>query len=127
MDTLSAVCCIAGLLAASLGLYAGIRSFGAEGLEKIGIIFIPRSIIAILVILADLLALVLKRWVIWSWVSTVIKWLCIVLFIKPLFQDLLYQLQYGVSNFFFDIMVIASLLILIIPSVWNIIRLNMGR
>lgn len=112
MDILSMICCIAGLAVGSLFLVAGIRSIGAAGWAQFGVIYIPPSAAVILLALMDLMALLKKRWAAWSWFSTIVKCLWLVLLAKSLFF---------IPLLFF--MTAAPVIVIAVPSVWNIIRL----
>lgn len=124
MDILSFLCCLAGLAASLFFLILGVRSINAEGWGQLGIIFIPPSAAAIIFISADFLALLRKKWAAWSWSSTICKCLCAGLLIRPLSRNLATEIRGGVSNFYFYLMILIFLLVTVIPSVWNIIRLR---
>lgn len=122
LDTISFLCCIAGMMAAAFFLILGIQSIGATGWGRLGIFFIPPSAATLLFILADLLALLRKKWVAWSWFSTISKCLCAGMLVKPLVRSLAMEIQSGISNFFFFLAIMVFLLISVVPSVWNIVR-----
>lgn len=88
-------------MAAAFFLILGIQSIGATGWERLGIFFIPLSAATLLFILADLLALLRKKWVAWSWFSTISKCLCAGLIVRPLLRSLTEEIQSGISNFLF--------------------------
>ncbi|MBR3362337.1 MAG: hypothetical protein IKG40_00255 [Bacilli bacterium] len=121
---ISIICCLIGFVLSLFGLLVGLASLGADGLQRIGIIFIMPSIFAFIIILLDFLIAidVIKIGLIYSWISTIIKILIIILFIPNTIYNLKYELQFGVSNFGFDLILIVLLFIITIPSVVNIIK-----
>lgn len=122
---ISVICSILGFILSLYGLISGLTSIGASGFGQLGIIFIMPSIFAFIIILLDYLITIdkIKRGLIYSFISSLIKIGFIVIFIPSTLYDYKYEMQYGVSNFDFDLILIVSLLIVTIPSILNIIKL----
>lgn len=118
-------CGILGLLLSGYGLTVGLLSIGASGFGGIGVIFILPSIIAFLIIGFDYLITIdkIKKGLIYSFISSLIKIGIIAIFIPALIKDIKYEMQYHASNTTFDIIVIIGLIIITIPSILNIIKL----
>ena len=122
---ISIICSIIGLILSSFGLIMGLQSIGAPG-WGLGVIFIMPSVIALLVILFDFLITLdkIKKGLIYSCVNSIIKIGIIACFIPTTISDYKYGMKFGVSNLDFDIIVIALLTIVTIPSILNIIKLT---
>lgn len=122
---ISIICSIIGLILSSFGLIIGFKSIGAPGLGAIGAIFIIPSLFATLVIVFDFLITIdkIKKGLIYSCINSKIKIRIIVLAILAAISEYKYHLQYGVSNLYFDIVIIVALTIVTIPSILNIIKL----
>lgn len=116
---------VVGLVLAIFGLLIGLQSIGAEGWGQLGIIFIIPSILAVVIIVFDLLVTVgkIKRGLIYSCISSIIKICIIIYFIPTTIYDYNYQMKYGVSNLSFDLILLALLILVTIPSVLNVVRL----
>ncbi len=121
----STVFSVIGLVLAISGLLIGLQSIGADSWEQLGIIFILPSFLAFIIIVFDLLVTVgkIKRGLIYSCISSIIKICIIIYFIPSTIYDYNYQMKYGVSNLSFDLILIAILIIITIPSVLNVVRL----
>lgn len=65
----------------------------------------------------------IKRGLIYSCVSSIIK-ICIIIYFIPItIYDYNYQMQYGVSNLSFDLILLVFLILVTIPSVLNVIKI----
>lgn len=122
---ISIICEGLGFVLGVLGLLICLQSIGAEGLGQIGIIFIIPSIIALIIIILDFLVTVgkIKKGLIYSWISSLIKVGSIVLLIPSFVYEYKYQMQYGVSDLKFDFILIIGLIVIAIPSILNTIKL----
>lgn len=116
---------IIGLVLAIFGLLLGLQSIGADGMGQLWIIFIVPSIFAFIIIAFDLLVTIgkIKRGLIYSCVSSIIKICFIIYFIPTTIYDYNYQMQYGVSNLSFDLILLVFLILVTIPSVLNVIKI----
>ena len=124
MKVISIICSILGLVFSSFGLLVGLISIGAEGLGQLGVIFIMPSIIALSLILIDFLITIdkIKRGLIYSCIISLIKISIIVLIIPATIDEYKYEMQYGFSNFSFDLILIALLVVVTIPSILNALK-----
>ena len=124
--TISIICSVIGFILSAIGLMAGIDSIDAEGLGGIGVIFIMPSLILLVIILLDFLITVdkIKKGLIYSFIISLVKIGFIVLFIPSTMYDFNYQMEFGTSNLSFDLIVIALIVIIAIPSVFNVIKLS---
>lgn len=122
---ISIICSIVGLIISLYGLLAGLESIGATGFGGIGVIFISPSIIALIIIILDLLITVdkIKKGLVYSCISSLIKIVIIICFIPSTIYSFKYEVEYGVSNLSFDLLIIFLLVIILIPSILNIIKL----
>jgi len=122
---ISIICCVFGFILSLLGLLIGLLSIGADGLSQIGVILIIPSAIALTIIVLDFLITVdkIKRGLIYSLISSLIKIGIIILFIPSTIYNYKYEIQYGVSNLSFDLILIVLLIIVTIPSVLNTMKL----
>lgn len=122
---ISIICSIIGLILSLLGLVAGLQSIGAPGFGGIGVIFILPSVIALLVILFDFLITLgkVKKGLIYSCINSIIKIGIIICFVPNTISEYKYEMEFGASNFEFDIIVIVALIIVTIPSILNSIKL----
>ena len=87
------------------------------------------SIFALLIIILDFLITIekIKKGLVYSYISSLIKIGIIVLFIPSTIYDFIYEIQFGHSNLTFDLILIVSLIVAIIPSILNIIKLTISR
>ena len=122
---ISIICSALGFILSLLGLKLSLQSIGADGWGQLGVIFIIPSVFALLIIVLDFLITVgkIKKGLIYSCISSLIKIGIIILFIPSTIYDYKYELQYGVSNLDFDLILIVLLVIITIPSILNTIRL----
>ena len=122
---ISVICCILVFILSLIGLIVGLQSIGSEGWGKLGVIFIMPSVIALVIIILDFLITVdkIKRGLVYSCISCLIKIGSIALVIPSTIYDYKYEMQYGVSNLDFDLLLISLLIIFTIPSFLNIIKL----
>ncbi len=125
LKIISIICEIIGLILSSFGLILGLLSIGASGWEGLGIIFILPSVIALLVILFDFLITLnnIKKGLIYSCISSIFKIGIIACFILDAISEYKYEIKFGASNFNFDMIVIVTLTIVTIPSIFNLIKL----
>lgn len=122
---ISIICSIVGLIISLYGLLAGLESIGATGFGGLGVIYILPSIIALIIIILDLLITVdkIKKGLVYSCISSLIKIVTIICFIPSTIYNFKYEAEYGVSNLSFDLLIIFLLVIILIPSILNIIKL----
>lgn len=122
---ISIICSIIGLILSSYGLIISLQSIGADGWGRLGVIFIMPSVIALLVIVFDFLITLdkIKRGLIYSCINSIIKIGIIGCFIPSTISDYNYEIEYGVSNLSFDLLIIVALTIITIPSILNIIKI----
>ena len=122
---ISIICSTLGFILSLFGLKLSLQSIGADGWGQLGVIFIIPSVFALLIIVLDFLITVgkIKKGLIYSCISCLIKIGIIILFIPSTIYDYKYELQYGVSNLDFDLILIVLLVIITIPSILNTIRL----
>ena len=121
----SVVLSVIGLVLAIFALLLGLQSIGVDGMGQLGIIFIVPSFFAFFIIAFDLLVTIdkIKRGLIYSCVSSIIK-ICIIIYFIPItIYDYNYQMQYGVSNLSFDLILLVFLILVTIPSVLNVIKI----
>lgn len=121
----SVVLSVIGLVLAIFALLLGLQSIGVDGMGQLGIIFIVPSFFAFIIIAFDLLVTIdkIKRGLIYSFVSSIIK-ICIIIYFIPItIYDYNYQMQYGVSNLSFDLILLVFLILVTIPSVLNVIKI----
>ena len=103
-EVISIICSIIGLILSSYGLLMSLQSIGADGWGQLGVIFI-------------------KRGFIYSCMNSIIK-ICIIGYvISSIISDYKYEIQYGVSNLDFDLILIVALTIITIPSILNMVKL----
>ena len=123
---ISVICSVLGIILASFGLIVSLLSIGAEGFGRLGVIFIVPSLLALFIIILDFLIVIgkIRKGLIYSWISCLVKIGVIIFFIPDTIYEFKYELQYGMSNLYFNLMVIFLLVIITIPSVFNIIKLN---
>lgn len=84
-----------------------------------------RTFIALIIIVLDFFITVdkIKRGLIYSCISNLIKIGIIILFITSTIYDYKYEMQYGVSDLNFDLILIVFLIVITIPSILNTIKL----
>lgn len=124
-QVISIICSIIGLILSSYGLLMSLQSIGADGWGQLGVIFIIPSTIALTVIVFDFLITVgkIKGGFIYSCINSIIK-ICIIGYvISSIISDYKYEIQYGVSNLDFDLILIVALTIITIPSILNMVKL----
>lgn len=122
---ISIICSVVGFVLALYGLFAGLQSIGAEGFGQLGIIFIMPSILALVIITLDFLITIdrIKKGLIYSWISTLLKIGIIALFIPSTIYDYKQEMQSNLSNLDFDLLLIGLLIVVAIPSIMNIVKL----
>lgn len=122
---ISIICSILGFILSLYGLILGLQSISADDLGQLGIILIMPSIFALIIIVLDFLITIdkIKRGLIYSCISSLIKIGIIACFVPSIIYDYKYEIQYGISNLSFDLILIVSLAIVTIPSILNIIKL----
>ncbi len=123
--TISIICCLIGIALSLYGLIVGLESIGATGFGGLGIIFIGPSVVALIIILCDFLIAIdkIKKGLIYSFISSLIKIALIINFIPSLIYNIVEEARDGVSNLDFDLIFIALLIVITIPSILNIIKL----
>ena len=122
---ISIICSIIGFVLALLGLIVGLQSIGADGWGQLGIIFIAPSVFALAIITLDFLITIdrIKKGLVYSWISTLLKIGIIALFIPSTIYDYKQEMQSNLSNLDFDLLVIGLLIVVAIPSIMNIFKL----
>lgn len=126
---ISIICSIPGIALSSLGLIISLGSIDAGGFQALGIIFILPSLLALIITMLDFLIATNKinghytGQLIYSCFSTIVKIGVILLLIPLLIDDLKYKLNGYSSNLNFNLIVIALLIIISIPSILNITKL----
>jgi hypothetical protein len=110
-------------------LFLGIGSIGEQGWGALGVIFIFPALIAIAVVLVDLLITldVIKGGYIYSLIITIIKGILFIRLIPSLIYNIKYELKFGVSNTGFDIALMVLLLVMAVPSLFNLLRLKKNK
>ncbi len=126
---ISIMCSVLGIILSLFGLTLGLQSIGANVFDQLGIIFIIPSIFVLLIIVFDFLITVgkIKKGLIYSCISTLVKIGITILLIPSTIYDYKYELQYGVSNLNFNLILIVFLVIIAIPSILNTISLSSLR
>ncbi len=116
-----------GIILACLALLVSFTGIGAKGFERLGIILLGPSLLAIGDLVGDaIIASKEKKMFVYSLIESVIKIILLVLMIPSAIYDYNYQMKYGFSNLDFDIIVINFLVIMLIPSLMNMI-LSMNK
>lgn len=108
LKIISIICSTVGIILSLFGLILGLSSINASGWDGLGVLFIIPSIAAMLVVLFDLLITLgkVKRGLTYSYISGIIK-MCLIVCL--------------LSN------AIAGLSIIMIPSIFNIIKLTKAK
>ena len=127
--TISIICSLIVFLCALLFLITGLQSFNADGMAKLGVIFIIPSIGALLIVVFDFLITIekIKNGLVYSYISSLIKIGTIALFIPSTIYNYKEEIKFGISNLNFDLITIGLLVIATIPSILNIINLTNSR
>ncbi len=127
--TISIICSAIGFIVSLFALWFGLGSINASGLDRIGTIFIMPAIVALIIIIIDFKISIdkIKRGLVYSILSSLLKIGLIIALIPSTIYDYRYEMEFGVSNFGFDMMLIAILFIVAIPSVLNVIKLSKAR
>ena len=119
---ISTVCYIIGVLAALYGLILGLKNIGG-----LGIILVIPSAVALIIISLDYGITIATDKVNgalgYSIISSLIKVGCIILFIPKAIMDLKEFIKYSNSYYFFNLEIIILLIVVLIPSFFNTIRL----
>lgn len=120
---ISVICSAIGLAISLYYLVIGLQSIGSSSWGGLGVILILPTIIALLIITLDLAITFgkIKNGLIFSCVSSAIKNFLMTFFVSRAIKDFKFQLKYGTSNFIVDILAVMSLIIVALPSVFNII------
>ncbi|MGN1379642.1 MAG: hypothetical protein ACI4XR_04555 [Bacilli bacterium] len=123
--TISVFCSLLGLILSLYGLIISLLSIRASGMERLGVIFIIPSVIALIIIVLDFFITIgkIKKGLIYSFITSLIKIGIIILIIPGTIYDLKYEIQYGISNLKFDLTLIFLFVIVTIPSILNTINL----
>lgn len=129
LKKISIICSLIIFGFALFGLILGLKSIDAEGWGQLGVIFIIPSIFALLIIILDFLITIekIKKGLVYSYISSLIKIGIIVLFIPSTIYDFKYQMKFRASNLHFDFVLIVLLIVTLIPSILNIINLTIKR
>ncbi len=126
---ISIICCLIGIALSLYGLVIGLESLNATGLGRIGVIFIWPSALALIIILFDLLIAIdmIKRGLIYSYISCLIKIAVIVYDIPSLIRDIIFGIKNGFFLVEFNLAFFAILIIITIPSILNIKKIISRR
>lgn len=118
---ISIICSVIGFTLSLCWLLIALQSLGVDALEQMGVFIF---ILPLLIIILDFLVTIgkIKRGLIYSCISTLIKIIFIILFIPETIYDYKCEMQHGVSNLDFDLIVIFFLIMAAIPSILNIIN-----
>lgn len=128
-DCISIVVFSIGLAIAGLFLILGLNSIGASGWGKLGLAFIPPSLLVIVILLLDFFAIKDCKWFAWSVVSLVIKSLCAITIIPYAWESFyLLPLAFFEITYFLIFLFFAALLVFIAistyPSIRNIVNIS---
>ena len=127
LKVFSILCSVFSYIAGILVLYWGVSSFGADGFERLGTIFIVPALMVMAVVTTDFLVTinVIKNGLGYSIAISVLKLCFIGLFIYLSIDEYKRHSMSYVSNFQFYIWLLVIFTILLIPSLINMIdRLN---
>ena len=119
LKVFSLICSIFGIIISSFGLIAGLSCIGKEGFAGIGVVFIPPSAVALIILILDILVTIdfIKRGLFYSCLSSLIK----ILALKFILPSFIYDYTHLKNNYTFFMIIISSLIIVTIPSVINIV------
>lgn len=121
----SIICEGLGFIFGLFGFLIGLQSIEKDGWEQLGSIFIMPSIIALIIIILDFLVTIgkIKKGLIYSVISSLIKVGSILILIPSFIYDYKYEMQYGVSDLKFYFILIIMLIVIAMPSILNTIKL----
>lgn len=127
-DVFSIIGITVGFIGSAQFLIGGIASIDADGYAQIGVIFIPPALMAITVVLLDFLALRGTKWLTWSIISLAAKG-CLALTLLGNIVEIIGRILSGKSyyNLSFYILLLILAMLIIYPSVRNIININKKR
>lgn len=118
---ISIICSVIGFTLSLCWLLIALQSLGTDALGQMGVVIF---ILPLLIIILDFLITIgkIKRGLIYSCISTLIKIIIIILIIPVTMYDYKDEMQDGVSNLDFDLIIIFFLIMAAIPSILNIIN-----
>ena len=123
---ISIVCCVLSFIPALWLFVVGINSIGAKGFDGLGVIFILPSAIALLTIVIDFLITTdkFKGGLIYSYIITILRLGIMIIFLQSLSYDIRLEIKGLMSNLTFDLFIIIVLIVITIPSIFNIIKIK---
>lgn len=129
LKIISIIICIFIFFIALFGLIVSIDSTNAEGMARLGALFILPSCVAIIISFFDFLIStdLLKIGITYSFISTLIKIISILFIIRPIPYEFRQASIGNLSNLNFFIVLLILLLITTIPSTTNIIKLILRK
>ena len=122
--TISIICGIVGIIVSLAALMVGLRSIGASGWNQLGVLLIAPAIIALVIIVLDFLITIdkIKKGLTYSYISSAIKIGIILLLIPSTISEYKNEIGTGISNFDLVLNLILILIMILIPSIFNIIK-----
>ena len=123
---ISIVCCVLSFIPALWLFVVGINSIGAKGFDGLGVIFILPAGIALLTIVIDFLITTdkFKGGLIYSYLITILRLGIMIIFLQSLSYDIRLEIKGLMSNLTFDLFIIIVLIVITIPSIFNIIKIK---
>ena len=123
---ISIICSVIGFGIFFYLLIVGLESINATGWDRLGVIFIGPAIIGLIIILLDFLITirVIKKGLIYSYISSLIKIILIGICIYWLFEEYRYMKINNLSNFYDYLIIFIILILFLIPLIINIIKLK---
>ena len=114
-----------GLFLSIVFFISGISSIGASGWAALGMLFIAPSLLAILLLVFDFLALKDRKWFVWSIASLAVKGLCAI----PVLQCIAYELGQmlkgnSYSNLLFYTVLLVFVVLIAYPSIRNVVNIR---
>lgn len=127
LDPISIGAMSVGMFLAIVFFIGGVNSIGADGFAALGMLFIAPSLLAIVLLVVDFLALKDRKWFAWSVASLAVKGLCA----APILQSMAYELgRMFMGNSYSGLMFYTVLLVFIVliayPSIKNVVNIR-GR
>lgn len=126
---ISIICCIIALIATIYGLIISLGSIDRSGWSVLlAIIIAPTCLVALLIVVFDLLIAlnVIKKGLIYSYISTILKIFIIILYIPTAIYSFISLIRTGML-FSLDLIIVALLIVAAVPSILNIVKLNQQR
>lgn len=125
LDPISIGAMSIGMFLAIVFFIGGINSIGADGWAVLGMLFIAPSLLAIVLLVVDFLALKGRKWFVWSVASLAVKGLCA----APILQSTAYELGQmfrgnSYSGLMFYTVLLAFIVLIAYPSIKNIVNIR---